>query len=257
MELVLKKPPVYEKDGVPYFGSEEAGDQFDATDVESWSARFAERWREKGQADDYRNAVWMDLCKQAAALNLPVMDIACGPGLGLLPDIYAFNPSMEAVATDACPLVVEAWQRFMKENAPAVNIGFASFDAANMPLASNSIDVMTSHIGFGSLRRAGADQLDGIREAYRVLKPGGRIFTIELEFEDRAVIQQVFDKWGRTNWFEKDQLTWRERFESVGFTVAQENFLCRRMPRDWELGDVAASFGLEIWAVTKAYVLCK
>jgi len=259
MRLSFTKEPVYVKNGIPYFGSAEEGDQFSKADIASWieGGRFAKRWREKGQMDGQRNNVYNDLCKQAAELNLPIMELACGPGMGLLPDIYAINPNIKATAIDACPILIEHWSEFIWENAPGTGIQFASFNAADMPIAEHSVDVITSFIGFGSLRYAGANQLGGINEAYRVLKPGGRVFAIELEFEDRGIIQHVFDKWGRENWFKNDNLTWRQRFEQSGFIVEQENFINRDIIRDWELGDAAASFGLDIWGVTKAYVLRK
>jgi len=259
MNLQFTKDPNFIKNNIPYFGSEKAGDEFDETDVISWTegGHFARRWQEKGQTNELRNNVWMALCKQAAELNLPIIELACGPNMGLLPDIYAINPNIYATATDACPMVVEHWNQFIRVNAPTANINFASFDAINMPLASNSVDVITSFVAFGSLRYAGADQLSGIKEAYRVLKPGGYIFTVEMEFEDMAVIQQVFDKWGQENWFKDNKLTWRKRFEQSGFVVEQENFMQRRQAQDWELGDVAASFGMEIWSTSNAYVLQK
>lgn len=93
---------------------------FTDEDVASWTAggRFATRWANKGAENEYRNEVYLDLCRRAANLNLPVMDIACGPGLGLLPDIYTINPAIQALATDACPAVVEKWSYFLKQHAP-------------------------------------------------------------------------------------------------------------------------------------------
>lgn len=257
---IFSEIPVTIKNGIPYFGSEFEGDQFTDDDVASWTAggRFATRWANKGTENEYRNKVYLDLCRRAANLNLPVMEIACGPGLGLLPDIYAINPAIQALATDACPAIVEKWSDFLNQYAPAASIEFASFNAAKMPVHSDSIDVITSNIGFSSLRYAGADNMHGIEEAYRVLKPGGVIFAIENEFEDMNIIQRVFDLWGRENWFKDNKLTWSERFKKAGFIIEQEKISLRRIEKDdWELGEAAASFGLEIAMIFKAFVLRK
>ncbi|MCL2364416.1 MAG: methyltransferase domain-containing protein [Defluviitaleaceae bacterium] len=254
------KPPQYEKNGTPYFGSDREGDQFDEADIASWTTggRFARRWQTRGATGDYNNAVYHALCQKAADTHLPLMEIACGPNLGLLPDILAIRPDAQVLATDACPAVIENWQAFMQTNAPEALIQFACFNAANMPLPSNTIDAITSNIGLSSLRYAGDDQANGISEAYRVLKPGGHLFTIENEHENKAIVQEVFDRWGKKNWFRNDKLTWDERFTRAGFIIEEKTPHYRRVEStDWELGEAAASFGLEIVITSYAYILRK
>ena len=260
---ILQKEPIYVKKGIPFYGSEKEGDQFRDEDIKAWTTggHFKRRWRDRGMTNDFRNAVYMDLCKKAADLNLPIMDIACGPNLGLLPDIYYFNKNIKAVAVDGCPTLVEKWREFFDEYAPETDVSFISCNVADMPIKDNAIDVMTSNIGFGSLRYAGANNMKGINEAYRVLKPGGLVFTVENEFEDRAVVQRIFDLWGKENWFKHDDLTWHERFEQAGLTIEQEEFLYTSTSKggeqNWELAEKATQFGLEIVQNSHAYVLRK
>ena len=262
LKNLYTRPPINTKNGIPFFGSEREGDQFDENDIASWTTggRFARRWGERGTTTDYRNAVYHTLCRKAAdyARQYPLMEIACGPGLGLLPDILAVHPSARVLATDACPALVEHWYAFMQSNATGVDIHFSCFNAADMPLADNIIDAITGNIGFSSLRCAGADQAEGLREAFRVLKPGGYIFAIENEFEDKTVVQAVFDRWGRENWFKNDKLTWVERFERAGFIIEEKTTHYRRVEdTGWELGEAAASFEMEIVMASAAYVLRK
>jgi len=260
MSLDYTTTPLLVKRGALYFAVEEnATDAFDENDVASWVAggRFAWRWRDRGQQNETRCNVYMHLCNQVATQNLPVLEIACGPGLGLLPDILAFNPNIQATATDSSSVLIENWNDFFRMNEPGAKINFAAMDAAKMPIASNSVDIITSYIGFGSLKQAGSDQLNGLAEAFRVLKPGGRIYTVEQEFEDPALIQHIFDRWGRVNWFKDDKHTWQERFAMAGFIVEQDSSMYRNKQTGWELQDVAASFGLEVWTNTKAFVLRK
>ena len=257
---IQSKPPISTENGVPYYGSQEQGDQFDKSDVESWTTggRFARRWQNRGKKNNVMvNDVFLDLCKTAASLSKLIMEIACGPGMGLLPDIFAFNPNGNALATDACPALVENWSRYMAQNAPDVGIEFACFSATDMPIRSNSVDVITSMVGFGSLRYAGADNMDGVREAYRVLKYGGHVFAIESQFEDMKIVEKTFELWGKPNWFENNKLTWKERFKQAGFLVEQEILHSLKTENDFELGTVAQSFGLEIAMVYTAYMLRK
>jgi ubiquinone/menaquinone biosynthesis C-methylase UbiE len=249
------------KNGVPCFVSDREGDQFDESDIESWTVggRFARRWESRGEVTEYQNEVYHTLCHKAAERSLPVMDIACGPGLGLIPDIYAVNPDINFLATDACSVIVEKWSEFFSAKKPKPNIDFAAFDACNMPINDNSIPIISSNIGFGSLRTAGSDQINGLTEAFRVLKPGGFIFTIEKEFADRDMIQKVFDLWGQPNWFAKDKMTWHERFEKIGFIIDSEEIHLRKNERhNWVLAEKAVEFGFDgIETISKAYVLRK
>jgi ubiquinone/menaquinone biosynthesis C-methylase UbiE len=187
------------------------------------------------------------------------MDIACGPGLGLIPDIQVVNTNIAFLATDACSVIVQNWSDFLSAKKPKPNIDFASFDICNMPIKDNSVPIITSNIGFGSLRYAGNEQMSGLTEAFRVLKPGGYIFTIEKEFTYPDMIQNVFDIWGQPNWFVNDKMTWRERFEKAGFTIESEDFHLPELKRDnWELAEKAIEFGFDgIETVSKAYVLRK
>jgi len=254
------RPPAYEKDGTPYFGSDREGDQFDEVDIASWTSggRFARRWQTRGTTNAYNNAVYHALCQKAADTHLPLMEIACGPNMGLLPDILTLRPEAKVLATDACPAVIEHWQAFIQTNAPEMNIHFASFNAADIPLPPNSIDAITSNIGFSSLRYAGDDQIHGVSEAFRILKPGGYIFAIENEFEDKNVIQEVFNRWGKTNWFQNDKKTWDERFTQAGFVIEEKMPHYRRIEiTNWELSEAAARFGLEIVIASYAHTLRK
>ena len=106
---ILSKEPLEYKNGIPYYGSENEGDQFNEDDISSWTTgrRFAVRWQNKGKPSNYCNTIYMDLCKKAESLNLPVLDIASGPGLGLIPDIYSLNQNIQALAVDGCPILIE------------------------------------------------------------------------------------------------------------------------------------------------------
>lgn len=187
------------------------------------------------------------------------MEVACGPGLGLLPDIIAKNPDIKCLATDACSSLIFNWQRFFVDNKITSNVSFASFDATPMPIRSDSIDVITSNIGFSSLRSAGADGMMGVNEAYRVLKKGGYIFAIENAWKDRKALREVFKLWGMDYWFNDNEMNWHDKFKKANFKILEENPQLFRLltPQDNDLGEAASKFGIEIGLEFTAYILQK
>ena len=54
------------------------------------------------------------------------------------------------------------------------NIYYAAFDFCNMPFRDNSIDIITDGGGIGNCEGIKAKAL---KEAFRVLKPGGKLIT--------------------------------------------------------------------------------
>lgn len=247
--------------GIPYFDSDREGDQFSQEDIDFWTkgGHFLRRWANKDNKIEISDDVYHSLCQDAADLNLPILEIACGPGLGLLPDIIAKNPDIKCLATDACSSLITNWQKFFVENNIPTNISFASFNAANMPIRSNSVDAITSNIGFSSLRYAGTDGMMGLNEAYRVLKQGGYIFAIENAWKDRKALREVFRLWGREYWFNDNEMTWQEKFKNTNFKILEEKTQLIRLltPEDNDLGQAAAKFGIEIKLEFTAYKLQK
>ena len=122
----------------------------------------------KGESDAFTT-----LAKKVVEINLPYVEIACGPGLGLTPCIKKQNPSLEALISDACPYVVEGWKEVIRKNNLTSNISYASFSNTNMPFKDNSIEVITSYVGIGSTRFNGENGMSAINEIYRVLNKGG------------------------------------------------------------------------------------
>ena len=248
--------------GIPCFSSDREGDQFSQEEINSWikGGRFLRRWTSKDNNIKTNNDVYYSLCQKAADLDLPIMEVACGPGLGLLPDIIVKNPGIKCLATDACSSLIFNWKKFFKDNNITSNVSFATFDATNMPICSNSVDVITSYIGFSSIRRsAGVDGMMGIKEAYRVLKHGGYIFAIENAWTDRNALHEVFKLWGKEYYFNDNEMNWHEKFEKTNFTILDEKPQQYRLltPQDNYLGEAASRFGIEIGLQYTAYILRK
>jgi hypothetical protein len=73
--IIFSREPTEIKDGVPCFGSDREGDQFDEDDIQSWTdgGRFAQRWETCGTVTEYRNEAYHALCRKAAERSLSVM----------------------------------------------------------------------------------------------------------------------------------------------------------------------------------------
>ncbi len=79
-------------------------------------------------------------------------------------------------------------------------------DAVSMPLPASSVDLMTLHCSFEHFEQ----DRDGafLREADRVLRPGGRLCILPLYTNRRYCIQTNLDRWRAScpPWFERDAL---------------------------------------------------
>ena len=247
--------------GSPFFGSECEGDQFTDEDIKSWTTggHFKRVWKESGIHNDFYNDTHHLLTDEISSLNLPIMEIACWPNMGLIPHVVSKNNTIPCLATDACPQIIETWQSYLSENPINTNISFASFNAVSMPIRSNSVDVITSNLGFSSLRYAGVDCENGIKEAFRVLKKGGYIFAIEGEYDDMSLVNKVFELWNQHNWYANNKLKWRERFEKAGFEIVYEKLHSVKKLRDddSDFSKASVKYGIDINFVTHAYKLKK
>lgn len=121
------------------------------------------RWR--------RNVV-----RRVKALNPAwVVDLATGSG-----DLaFALRKALPAQARitglDFCEAMLDVARRKQAARPGTASIEFAQGDALNLALADNSVDVLT--IGWG-LRNV-EDRQRALREAHRVLRPGGVLYCLE------------------------------------------------------------------------------
>lgn len=115
-----------------------------------------------------------------------ILDIAAGTG-----DFSI----MEARNTDASITAIDISQNMLNiaiEKAKAENlqdrISFMKADSLDMPFVDDSFDSVT--VGFGV--RNFVDIPKGLREIYRVLKPGGRLVVLELSEPPNPVVKACY-----------------------------------------------------------------
>jgi demethylmenaquinone methyltransferase / 2-methoxy-6-polyprenyl-1,4-benzoquinol methylase len=103
-----------------------------------------------------------------------VLDLCCGTGdmtLALMKYRPAGVGEAPVLAVDfSREMLARGRKKFAGRNIEAIEA-----DAMQLPLPSDSLDLVTSAFGFRNL----ANYTDGLRELYRVLRPGGQIGILE------------------------------------------------------------------------------
>ena len=85
-------------------------------------------------------------------------------------------------------MLVEGRKRAEAEH-QADRLDWVVGDAMALPFADNSFDVYTISFGIRNVTRIP----DALKEAYRVLRPGGRLMVLEFSHIPNALMQKVYD----------------------------------------------------------------
>jgi tocopherol O-methyltransferase len=124
-----------------------------------------------------------------------IVDAGCG--LGQSTEWLATNYEAKVTGITLVTKQVEAIHKRLQKK-PVANVDFKVADYLSMPFENNSLDVVWA---FESVCHA-ANKLDFYKEAYRVLKPGGKVLIAEylrnkrpLEKHQEAMLADIFHKW--------------------------------------------------------------
>ncbi|MCP2179165.1 Methyltransferase domain-containing protein [Prauserella alba] len=125
----------------------------------------------ENQVQDADDAIWAELCGRAPWAGRDVIDLGCGDGFHL-PRLAAGARSVLGVEPHA-PLVRKARRRVMASSNVTVERGRAQ----RIPAADRSADLVHARTAyfFGPGCEA------GLREAERVLRPGGALVIVDLD----------------------------------------------------------------------------
>ena len=156
------------KSGIACFVPEQERDDW-ANEIQS--GKWIKRNWESSRADDPD----IDgVGKQIASCGGIILEIGAGPGGGYMPYILKANPDATIIISDLSPTIVQEWKAFLDKSLDSPNIYYAVFNFCNMPFNDNSIDVISDCGGIGNCEGIRANAL---KEAFRVLKPGGKLIT--------------------------------------------------------------------------------
>ena len=174
-----------------------------------------------------------------------VLDLGSGGGIDVLLSARRVGPSGFAYGLDMTDEMLALAQE-NKAKAGATNVAFLKGRIEDIPLPANSVDVVISNC----VINLSADKGQVLREALRVLKPGGRFAVSDVIADGPvpAALRQNMEAWvgclaGALEREEYEQLLTEAGFVDVGveitrrYTVAEAGLDPSTLPEGWEAGD--------------------
>jgi ubiquinone/menaquinone biosynthesis C-methylase UbiE/uncharacterized protein YbaR (Trm112 family) len=244
-------------DGLVLFPVREGIPDFVPTSVPAWSEKDIDEIRKgdwirrnwESQIERMQtNLKHKEFCKNIAEYNGLILDVASGPGGGNMPGIVYINSEAKVLMSDLSAKVLHEWQLYLKTHDLGVNVSFAAFDATNMPIHSNSFDIVTSYGGFSNIPNTDK----ALVETYRILKKRGLLYVCE-----GKITQESFSKLPKNvqiKWREKIshlKTNYEELIKKAGFSITSyfENAEKALSPDEADLPAMAAKYGVILYYV--------
>lgn len=144
-----------------------------------------------------------------------VLDLGSGGGIDVLLSARRVGPEGKAYGLDMTDEML-ALANANKAKAGVENAEFLRGEIENIPLPDGSVDVIISNC----VINLSADKQRVLREAYRVLKPGGRfaVSDIVLRGELPAEIRERLELWAGCIAGALSEEEYREKLAGAGFT---------------------------------------
>lgn len=157
--------------GIAYFVPEQERDYNIEWENEIRNGNWIKQnWENSRVADPFMDKVGEEI----ASCNGIILEIGVGPGGGYMPYILKADSDATIIISDLSPTVVSEWKALLDKTIDSPNLYYAVFDFCNMPFKDNSIDIISDGGGIGNCE---GDKAKALKEAYRVLKPGGKLIT--------------------------------------------------------------------------------
>jgi ubiquinone/menaquinone biosynthesis C-methylase UbiE/uncharacterized protein YbaR (Trm112 family) len=233
-------------DGIPVFVLPRDQTWRDATEELRRERWIEKNWEKAGKGLE-EESVLTEFSKRMAESGGLILDVGSGAQGGFVPKILHLNPQATILMDDLGLCVLEEWRIFLKGK-DITNTSFALFDAKEMPLKPDSIDAIGDIWGFANM----SDSAKAIEEGYRVLKPGGRLFSLNciMEGDDFMKLPEEF----RTKWYKTNPPFYDgffEAFKKAGFdVVSHELFVERELsPDEGDLPGEANKHGVRLHVI--------
>ena len=179
--------------GTTHFGNREVAEDEKAGLVHGVFSRVASRY---DVMNDLMSAgvhrLWKDAMMDwlAPRPGQRLLDVAGGTG-----DI-AFRflrraPGASAVVCDMTASMLEEGRKRAEAEALSQRLDWVVGDAMALPFDDSSFDVYTISFGIRNVTRIG----DALSEAYRVLRPGGRLMVLEFSQLPNPALQWAYDRY--------------------------------------------------------------
>ena len=234
-------------DGIPIFVPPS-----DRMDPERDLKQFRERW---GPSQAWKTGeLWAkekwELARFAQCIAESeglILDVASGPGGGLAPTVLHMNPEATILMDDLRLGLLKEWQRVLKGKGIS-KISFALFDATEMPLKQNSVDIIEDVGGFDNIPQGAK----AVREAYQTLKPGGMLFSMNSVIVQDDLLELPTELMGKVKAYAADfpflGQGFLSVFEKADFKVISHTFLKERelTQDDGVLSREAAKYGAKL-----------
>lgn len=107
-----------------------------------------------------------------------VLDLGSGPGRDLFAAARAVGPRGRAIGVDMTPEMLER-SRAAARDGGMTNVAIVDGDLERLPIACGAVDVVISNCVINLVD----DKRRALVEAYRVLRPGGRLAVLDTAFE--------------------------------------------------------------------------
>ncbi len=174
-----------------------------------------------------------------------VLDLGSGGGIDVLLSARRVGPTGFAYGLDMTDEMLALAQE-NKAKAGATNVAFLKGRIEDIPLPTNAVDVVISNC----VINLSADKGQVLKEAFRVLKPGGRFAVSDVVADGYvpAALRQNMEAWvgclaGALDTGEYTRLLTEAGFEDVSititrrYTVAETGLDASILPEGWEEGD--------------------
>lgn len=179
---------------------------------------YPQAYEVENRAQDVGGAIWLALGEEFDWTGRDVLDVGCGDGFHL-PRFAETAKSVLGVEPHE-PLLQRAAERVEQLSSVEVRHG----SAQRLPVADASVDLVHARTAYFFGPGCGP----GLREANRVLRPGGALVIVDLD-----VRSEPYGGWMRADLPNYDPPAVEKFFADAGFA-------CRRVETEWRFADRAS-----------------